>query len=179
MINKLALGLGLVLAGLAAWSGRGEFSQYALGIPAAVAGALSLVAAGLFARAGARKEKGFRRSFTTCGRRSTLVLGLILGPQALAFVPGYLMHRRDIIEARGFCARLILELDSVGTEGGVYPEELDSLLAGRPEELPRLLRDGDFYLSDGESYVLSFSERDSTISTVQLYSSDTGAWQRF
>jgi len=88
---------------------------------------------------------------------------------------GATLLRMDVKAARSFCDDLTKRLESARIERGAYPASVTGLL--RPDEdLPRLLQNHQFYVSDGEFFVISFDERNGVYPDEHVLESESGRW---
>jgi len=116
----------------------------------------------------------FRRRTRALGRCSIGLL-VMAGLALCSFPLGAVFLSMDVSEAREYCDRLATKLDTARAEEGAYPVNVSGLL-GSDEDLPRLLRDHQFYISDGEFYVISFDERNAMYPDEHMYESDSRSW---
>lgn len=91
---------------------------------------------------------------------------------------GGFIHQWDIQKAIGYCDSLMPLLEEEKNKTGSYPVDLQGVLKNR-DRSPYLLSLENYYLSDGLSFVFSFSERDGVFPHVNLYSSERKKWETF
>jgi hypothetical protein len=167
----LALAAG---AGLAAWATmvlRGQFLHVFLAVCClAAAAAMALLWVVLFAlRQRAHRVAALRHA---CGW-----VAVILIVVSCSYLPGAMVGGRDVREAQQFCEQIAAAADRWRKEHGSYPESLSDVLPeGGP---PRLLGEAqDFYVSDGDGYVLSFSDQTGLVESGMMYTSQQRQWLR-
>jgi hypothetical protein len=151
----------------------------ALGLPGRAESAHMIIAVALVAALGVLfvlNEIAARlRRQTQWTHRVRGSLALLLAMLTLSLAVGAFFHHADVRAARSYCDTVIAQAETARQAGGEYPRQVD-----RPDTaLPRLLDGEAFYSSDGDSFVVSFDERNGLYPTVHLYSSQRRTWTRF
>ena len=105
-------------------------------------------------------------------------VGMLVLLTVLSLPIGGFIHQGDIQKAIGYCDSLMPLLQEEKNKTGSYPVDLQGVLKNRARS-PYLLSFENYYLSDGLSFVFSFSERDGVFPHVNLYSSERKKWEKF
>lgn len=166
------LAIGGIVAVVLAWIGRGQLVHQFL-----VGGAFVLIAFPC-AAFGIVLTMVSRRPFVTRVGRLLNALALLIAMQLLSLPVGAYLGGSDVRDARAFCDRLASELDREREAAGIYPVTLGERVPD-VSAVPRLLRDKNIYVSDGRSFVLSFTERNAVVPRTHLYSSELRVWISF
>ncbi|MBI3467514.1 MAG: hypothetical protein HY000_31275 [Planctomycetes bacterium] len=168
----LAVAVGSALAVWATIALRGQF-LHTFTVVCCLAAAVMLCLAwiGLFAL---RK----RTPKVAAARHACSWAVVVLIVVSSSYLWGALVRQQDVRRAQQFCQQIAASVDAWRREHGSYPESLDSVL---PEGLqaPLLLQHAeDFYVSDGDGYVLSFSDEAGMLDSGMIYTSDDHQWLR-
>jgi hypothetical protein len=103
-------------------------------------------------------------------------LGVVLLVISLSYVSGIFVRSRDVHHAQQFCEQLAASAEDWRDEHGSYPETLEQVMADGLE-VPHLLQNLDnVYVSDGEAYVLSFSDQAGMLDSAMFYTSQDREW---
>jgi hypothetical protein len=168
--HKLAVLIGAVFAVWIAIALRGQFLHKFIAV-LSLTGSVFLFLAWICFRA-LRK----RAPRIAAARHGCSWIGVVLLSISLSYVIGALVHYCDINRAQRFCEQIAESADSWREKHGRYPESLEYLVEdGLP--VPFLLqRDDHFYVSDGDAFVLSFSDQSSMLDTAMIYTSEDRNW---
>jgi hypothetical protein len=163
---------GLPLAVVFAWIGRGQLVHLTLVGSAFVLIAVPCALLAVLTSLVSRKPDLVKM------RRLVVALAILIAVQLVSVPIGVYLRRSDVRDARAFCDGLALALERESKAEGMYPVTLGSRL-GAANRVPYLLRNESIYVSDGRSFVLSFTERNAVVPRTHLYSSDLKAWITF
>lgn len=83
-------------------------------------------------------------------------LAVLLGSSVASVFSGGVLQNSDISKAKMYCESLIPALDGYKDVNGNYPKSLTEV--SDQEKVPRLLMEGSYYSSDGDSFSYSFSD---------------------
>lgn len=162
--------IGLALAVWGALSLRGQFLNVFLVVLGLLAAALVLLAwAGLAL---------LRRKLPRIAaiRHGVAPVGIVLVVFSLSYPLGTLVHRRDVQAAIEYCEEIASLAERWREQHGSYPDTIHRLEIG---DLPDLLEGAtSLYVSDGDGFVIAFSDRADVLETARIYTSQDRAWYR-
>lgn len=184
---RLALVLGLAALGLpaavlATFLGRGSVEHLLLAtIPSLVLAPVLILAGGVL------WIWGFRVESVPSGRRLRWVAAFLVGLAgfflvlAPSYLPGMVLHHRDVSGAMRYCDDLVPRLEAWKDKRGEYPATIDVVLpAERPT--PRLLRGSSFYRRLGSGYELVFLDPAEILGGYSYFFPETtarGRWEHW
>ena len=173
--SLLAVAIGLALAVVEVFLGRGSFIHFVLviGVCIYIGGPLLLFSVIYFSLLRGRLGKELSKIATSA------LLGVVVVLLQLISLPlGGAVYRADVREAQELCESLVPLIDKYMEAHGSYPDSIDAFIdKGKP--LPRLLtRSGKFYLGGEDGFSFNFIDPAGLMS-MYCYSSEGRKWFKF